>query len=697
MQGDGKMVTQSQNIPEPPNRLSAQTDGITEVERATQEHLRLWNEAKLRAEQASLRDEELAKQTAAVIKSQGVGEHSTSDLHKAHEQHLRLVNDLTAKIHGGEASLEHKYVSQLKSGSPVEQTIVSHVETPEVIKAREEHYRLVNEAKLKAENVEHKHQPVDSLKSQAEGLAEIERATQEHLRLWNEAKLRAEQASLKDEELAKQKVTSFQSTPETVAPQPTIGLRSSHEEHLGLINEATAKLQGAQSHVESQVKFDNSQEHYQVHHLSGGVVDTPEVMRAREEHLRLVNEAKLRSESVEHKHDVQVPAIKTVPHQQQSTFQSDHVAVIADTPEVIKAREEHLRLVNEANAKAQSIVHKEEQHQVVQMPVHGERSRLVDDAKVKAQSVDYQTGVVSSPQHQTIVLPEETPEVIEAREQHLRIFNAVKSYIENEEKSKSRLIADTDGKSYTMEEQRIIEEERMREAERLQEEQRQLELDRMREAERLAVEQRQMELELIRLKQEEEQRLQMELMEEKLRLKAEQDQLSQVVIVEEGQRQKDTAPAEKYQQVVLVEENRSNQIPQQAYQPASNPFLPNLKFDTTQSSSGSIQENKFIQSSTQMPISSYSTSHMEKSDTPSMAAVRYIQSSQNSIGSKQQYVQQEVSKTSSDHASFQPADTAAALIHLEKVRQEHFRAHEQALEQLRLARVQSASLKDCNH
>uniref|UniRef100_A0A1I8QCP1 Trichohyalin n=1 Tax=Stomoxys calcitrans TaxID=35570 RepID=A0A1I8QCP1_STOCA len=732
MQADGILVegpvsTQSPILEEPINRLASTGDGLTEVERATQEHLRLWNEAKLRAEQASLRDEEEAKHnemTFTMATEKSVPE-SAAQLRKAHEEHLRLVNE----------AMGQKQVSQLKINVPSEQTHDQSevvVDTPELVKAREEHLRLVNEAKLKAESLEHKQDVSVTLVKDAshehqDGLTEVERATKEHLRLWNEAKLRAEQASLRDEEEAKRNDLKSTAVTDQTVLESAAELRKAHEEHLRFVNEATAKIREAQAQSEqkqvSQLKVNIPAE--QPHHQSEAVVDTPEVVKAREEHLRLVNEAKLRAEGLEHKHDVSGPLVKVAPLEpQQGLIIASHPAqpvVVADTLEVLKARREHLRLVQEAETKLQSLeqqIRKESQmpfqlqSQMSDSAASIHNLRYKDEEKTKALSMDTQVGIITSLQQQPNVLPEDTPEVMQAREQHLRIFNAVKAYIEKEENSKSQ--QEQPVNNPIIEEQLLLEEERLREAERLRAEQKQLEMDRITEAERLAEEQRQMELELMRLKQEEEQRLEMELLEEKLRLKTEQEQLPQLVITAEGQEQKtdrrihgpeimlaqgifqplqgsisSLPQIEKLQQVVITEEEKTKQ------QHKGNPFL--NKINIGQEIKPQLISQP-LQSSTRSPISSYPTQQTEKSDESIVPAVRYIQSSQHSIGSKHQNVKDDSGKIPPfDHASFQPADTAAALIHLEKVRQEHFRAHERALEQLRLARVQSTSLKDCNH
>ncbi|XP_061400256.1 golgin subfamily A member 6-like protein 22 [Musca vetustissima] len=670
------------------------------------------------------------------------------------------------------AEVVHKPVGDVKTygvhQAPL--TVPVHVsETPEQSHAREEHLRIYNEqikhwqelqeqhGRLVSEavpKVHHEHaaeQSVKQVSSHEDGLKEIERATQEHLRLWNEAKLRAEEASKRDKYFESKSHESVEKSHDHVQ-------RSGHE-----VNEVVDKVHSTQvnsdhvaksaDHAEVlQPKYTNVEVPQSVSQKQHGVADTPEVVKAREEHLRLVEEAKAKVASVEqnadHEHYVQVPQVKSVVH-------DVHPAVTADTPEVVKAREEHLRLVQEVQAKVQSaeqlgrtVTYSIAEHAPQEVNVHPqiedtpevvkareEHLRLVNEAKLKAQAVEHQQTDSVHSAHPEVVHPEETPEVSQAREQHLRIFNEVKAHVEKEQKSRSELGLETPEQILPKEEDKILELERLREAERLKEEQKQLELERMREAERLAEEQRQMEAELLRLKQEEEERLAMDLLEQQRQHKAEQEQLKQSLIAEEY---KSVSTPDTLVAVVTEKKENYNEYPQlksvvvdsqvqQSVQPVQpqvlvqtvvpqygdNPFLKNLVVDPNDKPLLQVQQplqvqnpflknlvvdaqaNQFVQVQQPAQVQPQVETVVVQTAEP---VARYIQSSQQSLGTKHQHVKDDSIKIpSADHASYQPADTATALIHWEKARQEHFRAHEQALEQLRLAREQTSPLKDCNH
>ncbi|XP_073813064.1 uncharacterized protein [Musca autumnalis] len=635
------------------------------------------------------------------------------------------------------AEVVHKPVGEIKTYAVHQAPLAVPVpvaETPEQKHAREEHLRIYNEQIKHWQQLQEQHgrliseaapkvheshvveQSVKNVPSHDDGLTEVERATQEHLRLWNEAKLRAEKASQHDRIV------------ENEAKAHTVGDKN-HVEHVDHVQRSGHEVHEVVGHSEHVVKVSEHHEVPQpksthvevpqpVSHEQHVVVDTPEVAKAREQHLRLVEEIKANIASVEQAQaqNVEVPHVKSVVHSVHDVVHPS--TLLPDTPEVVKAREEHLRLVHEAESKVHSVEqsgrtvehvsHEVNIHpQIVDTPevikAREEHLRLVNEAKLKAQSVEqHQVDSV----HPQIVHPEETPEVSHAREQHLRIFNEVKAHVEKEQQSRSDLGLETPAQTLPKEEDKILELERMREAERLQEEQKQLELERMREAERLAEEQRQMQAELLRLKQEEEQRLAMDLLEQQRQLRAEEEKLKQDLIAEEYKEMSTPDSA-----IVLMAENPDTHIenpylksivvdspvphpvqPQVVVETVAphygeNPFLKNLIVDPSVKQGVEVQQPVPVQS----PVEAVVVQSAEP-------VGRYIQSSQQSPGSKHQHVKDDSIKMQPvDHAGFQPADTAAVLIHLEKARQEHFRAHEQALEQLRLARIHDPLLKDCNH
>ncbi|XP_058976663.1 interaptin [Musca domestica] len=657
---------------------------------------------------------------------------SLPDVKQVYDEHLKLFND--AHIKNLQAEVVHKPAGEIKTYGFHQAPLAVPVpveESPEQKHAREEHLRIYNEQIKHWQELQEQHgrlvsevapkvhqttvveQSVKQVSSQDDGLTEVERATQEHLRLWNEAKLRAEKASQHDSVLEKSHqsvdkshvvVDNAQSSGQEI--HEVVGKSSlDHIAHIAVPQPKNTVVEVPQS----------------VPHEQHFIVDTPEVVKARAEHLRLVEEAKTKVASVEHvddkqEHHIQVPQVKSVVHDIHNIV---HPVGIPDTPEVVKAREEHLRLVHEAQSKVHSVEQsgRTVDHHQVEHEVHPqiadtpevvkareEHLRLVNEAKLKAQSVEHHQ--IDSV-HPEIVHPEETPEVSQAREQHLRIFNEVKAHVEKEQKSRSELGLEAAEQDRPKEEEKILELERIREAERLQEEQKQLELERMREAERLAEEQRQMEAELMRLKQEEEQRLALDLLEQQRQLKAEQEQLQQGFTTVEYKpisipdsiaalmvEKQETLNNESPQVKSIVVDSHIQQpvqpqivVPVVAPQYGENPFLKNLVVDSNVKQVVQVQQPVYVEPQ----VGSVAVPSAEP-------VARYIQSSQQSLGTKHQHIKDDTIKIPSvDHASYQPADTAAALIHLEKARQEHFRAHEQALEQLRLARVQNPSLKDCNH
>lgn len=656
--------------------------------------------------------------------------------------------------------------------------LVAIEESPETKQAREEHLRIYNEqiAHLKQLELEHqkyiKEHPVNVKEvDNAKALAELEQAQQEHFRLWNEAKLRAEQsgydsdAKLVYESAEKQQIsalannqntfnlkqnqeiqseslkTSSDNSParvqtiavrdehsrlvdsssniqdlksnipvahQTAVPQPIVDTPEvirAREEHLRIVNEAISKAQTVHQEEEKQrqqrieqgtVTANEDQDQLKLKSVlpivsevqQSHLVDTPEVIKAREEHFRLVQEANLRAQLVEqqeskYKHQSQTPILRTQhPHEQLEQHAQLTQATIQETPEVIKAREQHLRLVNDIKSNPNSDTQLSEQQRFVES--HG---------------------------------IEETPEVKRAREEHLRIFNAIKTHVEQEkslEQERKSLEPVTTPQliDYASEEERLLEMERLRETERLQKEQELLEMERKREAERLAEEKRNMEAELERLRIEDEQRLEMERLLEMQRLQQEQEELQklkseayQEIIIQ------DTSAVQQPQQLAIISNEQatgkssiSNANIAASPKYVHNPFLNVKAVGNEKVYTVPLQQSV----NHQQEITAFAHSPFLKSSAVNvpdvnhqnivLPSVRYVQSQQHTVGNKHQHIKDDhyVKHKYQDNASTQPADTAEVLIALERATKDHFRAHELALEQLRLARLNNPQLKDCN-
>lgn len=136
---------------------------------------------------------------------------------------------------------------------------------------------------------------------------------------------------------------------------------------------------------------------------------------------------------------------------------------------------------------------------------------------------------------------QDTPEVAHARAEHLRIYNEIKSHTSLQDQAKASVLKDGSSVQRTAgeilekfnenerrrHEQQSLEVERIREAERVQEEKIQRERERAREADRLAEEQRQMETELWRLKEEEKKRQEVEKRNEFHQLRKQENEVRQ--------------------------------------------------------------------------------------------------------------------------------------------------------------------------
>ncbi|SPP73114.1 bromodomain-containing protein DDB_G0280777 [Drosophila guanche] len=513
---------------------------------------------------------------------------------------------------------------------------------------------------------------------------EVQRARDEHLRIWNEARLevlRAEQA---------QQLTGHYQPQEQI-----VQLKTTQQQQQQQQQQATPVIYGQQAPQQFQIK---SAEAPQTHSyglnpflvksatITGytqetpqPVEETPEVKLAREQHLKQFFAALHRQpEAVP-----ELPILKTIPGIQQPQQQQSPQPV-EETPEVKLAREQHLKQFNEAlqrqpteeaNVKAtpQATSYETPQSSFkfpegnLQTPQAVEETAEVKQAReqhlkqfneaLQRQPIDVQQQpLIPSAQfapliksiEQVIPQPiEDTPEVKLAREQHLQLLNKAK--VRAEDKLE-------DIKDMIRLEELERDEEKLRERERQVMEQKEAALERLREEERLSQEWRLLQAEQLKIEEEDRQRLYAERQAEQQELKSTKnyatgsetttsDSLPIFLGASEGGNIKllasQAAPAPAQTQASTISQQQSVQ----------NGFL--LRIQTNQPNA--------IQTST-APIGAPAFVYTDKA-----AAAAFIQ----------------------PQVQFSPE--------LELATREHLRAHEIALEQLRLANLQTPWNPNCNH
>ncbi|XP_068147308.1 golgin subfamily A member 6-like protein 22 [Drosophila tropicalis] len=460
---------------------------------------------------------------------------------------------------------------------------------------------------------------------------EIQRARDEHLRIWNEARLKvlqAEQAQLRLVDKPEYKKLQQQ---EPLKPTILYGQQEKYQVKTSIpfqqVFEPTPSKIKVLSTISAELK---------------PVEETAEVKRAREEHLKQYNEALLR-QPAQPVQPVQpeIPILKTIPGIQQPLVQPQpqlqvktiipHTQPLSqpqpqpveETPEVKRAREEHLKQFNEA---------------ILRKPIEQQQQPFIPIA----------APFVPLPTTKSIVSPQpvqDTPEVIRAREEHLLLLNQAKLKAEDKAADISDMIR------Y---EERERESERLRELELRRHEEKEAELERQREGERLREETRLLEQERIRLELEEKQRLESERLAESKRLIKEQE--------------------EQLKLKTLYEDGSSLKI--------INSQLPLTAPQTTQTQAFTQQQQ--VQNGFFLRIQS----NAEPQPQP-----QAIVKEQNPflVGYVQQPLKTEVTST------YTAAPLASSPSELEKATREHFRAHEIALEQLRLANLKNPYNPKCQH
>lgn len=524
--------------------------------------------------------------------------------------------------------------------------------------------------------------------------AEVQRARDAHLRSWNEARLQVLQAEAEQAAAWPQSAElriNQELTQSQPKPLPKLPQAEKLQSHPYLPGEAPKPVQ-----------------------------ETAEVLRAREEHLQRFKET-LRAQLAadpeqlsESKQKQANPFIKNV-----ATPQSP--LPVQETPEVKRAREEHLKQYNEALRQQQSASAAAPQA-AIQTPIPAaiptakaaplptpipaaipSPSQAPSQAAPQAGQtlIQYETLPQSLPE---LPLPTATPKTykiepavtedirvppveprtalpmvsirttIPTHEQKIQLLNQAKVKAEDK-------VADI--------EDRINYEEREREAERYRElelrrkEQRQAELEQQQEAQRLSEERRLLEAERVALLLQEQQRLEKDLLEDKQHLQAEQ-KFSFVI----GQK-----PAEESSSA------GSLKLAPSKPQPAS-PALPQPQPQAI-AQQQQVQNGFFLRIQSAPPANSDGGEYLLAEHTQNPFLLRYVQ-----LPQPQPLAQFKVipgpAKPHPSHISTPPIAYIPApngISELEQATRDHFKAHELALEQLRLANLKDASAiaTPCQH
>ncbi|XP_030239726.1 putative mediator of RNA polymerase II transcription subunit 12 [Drosophila navojoa] len=590
------------------------------------------------------------------------------------QQHLALFrawceqryNALRVELERLRAEGKQPTANMLSQYEPLEQIIKMNAFeavpglSPELQRVRDEQMRIWNEARLKVINAEaalpqqtfvkqniftaqpfakteqplvkqfaytaQTNGPLESPKPVQE-TEEVKRAREEHLRRYNEALQQQQQ----------QKQESLDWKPQPIQQQDQL----QQEQLVKTIPIATEKQQKQESldwkpqpiqqqeQLVKTIPIATEQQQQQ----QQAIEDTPEVQRAREEHLRRYNEA-LQQQQQQKQESLDW---KPQPVQQQEQFQQQQQQqAIEDTPEVQRAREEHFKLYKEALLRQATEAQPQPQPQP-QQPSYAPLPTSAPQAGVKTYDASSPGTYVSA----------QTP----AQTLQTDNFNQVKVKAE-------------DSSRYDEREQAAQLEEERREEIRL------MELERQREEKRLMEERRMLEAERIALEQEEKQRMEAERLEEEQRQQAEQQQLK----------------------AASDEDSYKYAKPQaaQAAQPAQ-PAQPQT-----------IAQQQQVQNGFFLRIQSGAPSQISAPSQPSAEAyflaehnpflVRYAPQPQ-----KAQQLSSPVSSTYSSGSSTNAFKSSTGLSEWEQATRDHFKAHEIALEQLRLANLKDANQIPCTH
>ncbi|ALC41226.1 CG1850 [Drosophila busckii] len=415
---------------------------------------------------------------------------------------------------------------------------------------------------------------------------------------------------------------------------------------------------------------------------------SPEVQRARDEHLRIWNAARLQvlqaekspvyqqeQQRIELKSQpaTNFAAIETTPVQIQPQTQTQPQAV-QETQEVLRAREEHLKRYQEALQ--QQPTAEQPQAQPVQpapfAKTNIEPAKPVEEtAEVKRAREEHlrqyqealqrqQQSEEKQPQYQVIAAPLPTAAIksqlpasnIKVHEQQLQLLNKDKLIAEDK-------VADIEDKIRYEEREQLA--ERRREQEQRELEQRQAELERQREAMRLSEEQQLLETERIALQQQEQARLEAEQLEQATLLQSEQP--SYKATPAPGKPQPAQSPAQSQPQLITQQQQVQNGF-----------FL-------------RIQAGEAQPAVVGTPIAN-AESYLLAEHSQNPFLLRYIQHSPQAQAQVKFSNEKAAAAISSTSTSSSASASSNSISELEQATREHFKAHAIALEQLRLANQQ---------
>ncbi|XP_016957988.1 bromodomain-containing protein DDB_G0280777 [Drosophila biarmipes] len=552
-----------------------------EVQRARDEQLRIWNEARLevlRAEQA----QQLLGQS----------------------MEYQYKKENMPMIYGQQQ--EQQFL--LKTSTP---PVVNRIETAQTHSHGQDNLLLKTATQAAP-------QPVEET-------PEVKLARQEHLKQFNEALLRQtaqEGTILKTIPGIQQPVIKSTTTTTTFENQPMPGLQ-------GIFKTSSFTDQQTQQTIE----------------------ETPEVKRAREEHLKLFNEALLRQPAAP-----QEPLLKTTPIQPTQPIQAQGIITfpgqqapqpVQETPEVKRAREEHLKQFNEA---------------ILRQPIETQQQQLLPQAPIEP---FIPQAILKSPiaDNQAPQPVQDTPEVQLAREQHLLLLSQAKVKAED----KVADIADM-----IRLEERELEKVRLQDLELRKQEEKEAQKERQQEADRLREETRLLEAERLKIEQ-----------EDRLRLESEKQELIQLRTGNPSTTtfEKNTPEyLRKAEQFKII----NNQVQPQQQQP-------NIVTQQQQ-----VQNGFFLRIQTNEPNT------IQPVPTPVIAPnpflVRYTAKPAEIPVPVQTILPLPLTTPiSSDLKAGYTSSSSSSTSELDKATREHFRAHEIALEQLRVANLKNPWTPDCQH
>ncbi|XP_016993066.3 trichohyalin [Drosophila takahashii] len=528
----------------------------------------------------------------------------TPEVQRARDEQLRIWNEARLEVLRAEQaqqllgqSMEYQYQLKKEEKMPLEQPVLVKTSTPQVVSridtpqthsygqfASSQDNLLLKTATQTAP------QPVEET-------AEVKLARQEHLKQFNEALLRQpaqETAILKTVPGIQQPIVKSTTTT-TYESQP-------------------AQIQG--------IFQTNSYPDQQPLPIE----ETPEVKRAREEHLKLFNEALLRQPAASEE-----PILKTTPIQQAIITFPDQQP-IQETPEVKLAREEHQKLYNEA---------------ILRQPIEVQQQPLLSAPQAIFKSP------IAEPQAPQPI--QDTPEVKLAREQHLLLLSQAKIKAED----KVADIADM-----ILLEERERDRERLMELEMRKQEEKEAEKERQLEADRLREETRLLEAERLKIEQ-----------EDRLRLESEKQEQLQLKATQITSFQKDTPEyLRKAEQFKII----NNQVQPQ----------PSIVTQQQQ-----VQNGFFLRIQTNQPVEQPANPFLVRYTTKPAE----IQVPLQTLVPLKQPLLQPLSPAIPNSQLKAGYSSSKSSSELDKATREHFRAHEIALEQLRLANLKNPWTPDCQH